>query len=152
MIADKVVIKGTVCTYDAEVRNMIEEALKQIAKSTCEAAGAGVNIDYVRDCPSMYNDPEETKRIEQMAQHVVGTENVHEMEPMMGSEDYAFYQEKIPGVYFIVGGENPDGRAVYPHHHPMFNADERAMLNIGKVFISSVLNYFSDGEVEPAGE
>ena len=152
VIADKAVIKGTVRTYDADVRDMIEGALKQIAKSTCEAAGAGVHIDYVRDCPSMYNDPEEAKRIAQMAKHVVGKENVHNMEPMLGSEDYAFYQEKIPGVYFIVGGENPDIGAVYPHHHPKFNADERAMLNIGKVFVSSVLNYLSDGEIEPSGE
>ncbi|SFB12284.1 amidohydrolase [Lentibacillus halodurans] len=152
VIADKAVIKGTVRTYDAEVRNMIEEALKQIAKSTCEAAGAGVNIHYVRDCPSMYNDPEEAKRIEKIAQYVVGTENVREMAPMMGSEDYAFYQEEIPGVYFIVGGENPDIGAVYPHHHPMFNADERSILNIGKVFISSALSYLSDEEIVPTGK
>lgn len=64
VIPDKAVIRGTVRTYDAEVRDMVENALKQIAKSTCEAVGAGVNIDYIRDCPSMYNDPEEAGRIE----------------------------------------------------------------------------------------
>ncbi|RYG73691.1 amidohydrolase [Lentibacillus lipolyticus] len=151
IIPDKAVIKGTVRTYDADVRDTVEHAMKQIAKSTCEAAGASVNVDYVRDCPSMYNDANEANRVMEMAKLAVGVDQVQEMAPMTGSEDFAFYQEEIPGVYFIAGGQNPDIGAVYPHHHPMFNADERAMLNVGKVFISSALNYLSDGEIVPNG-
>lgn len=148
VIPDKATIKGTVRTYDAEVRDMIEKAMEQITKSTCEAAGADMNFEYVRDCPSMFNDAEEAKRVEKMAKLVVGEENVTEMEPMMGSEDYAYYQQEIRGVYFIVGGENEDINAVYPHHHPKFTVDERSMLIIGKVFISTALNYLSDGEIK----
>lgn len=63
---------------------------------------------------------------------------------MMGSEDFAYYQKVVKGSYFLVGGRNPELKATYPHHHPMFDVDERSMAYIGKVFIGTVLNFMND--------
>ncbi|GAA0449852.1 amidohydrolase [Alkalibacillus silvisoli] len=139
IIPEKAILKGTVRTYSAEVRDMIEQAMHEITKMTCEAAGASFEIDYVRDCPSMYNDPIETERIAQLGAKVFGEEKVVEMEPLMGSEDFAYFQEEVPGVYFVIGGGNPDIGADYPHHHPMFDVDERAISHIAKMMIASVM-------------
>lgn len=57
---------------------------------------------------------------------------------MNGSEDYAYYQREIPGAYFIIGGGNEELKATYPHHHPKFDIDERAIKDIGKMFIGTV--------------
>ncbi|UCZ53447.1 amidohydrolase [Bacillus shivajii] len=149
VIPDKAMIKGTVRTYNDEVRRNIEIALRRVATSTCEGTGAKANIEFFGDCPSIYNDSKETDRVKEMATLIFDEGKVVEAEPLMGSEDYSLYQQHVPGVYFIVGGENRDINAVYPHHHPKFNVDERSMKDISKVFISSVLNYLSDGKVKP---
>ncbi|MHC8515572.1 M20 metallopeptidase family protein [Sporosarcina sp. ITBMC105] len=144
VIPDRAVIKGTVRTYDEQVREMIEEAMKLITKTTCEAAGATYSIHYEKDCPSIWNDPSETKRVAQVAKELFGEDHVSYGEPMMGSEDFAYYQKVVKGSYFLVGGRNPELHATYPHHHPMFDVDERSMAYIGKVFIGTVLNFMND--------
>ena len=139
VIPDRAIIKGTVRTFDEEARGIIEEALENVTKATCSANGARVDYEYIKDCPSIYNDPSETKRVVEVARGLFGEENLITGIPMMGSEDFAFYQKEIPGVYFLVGGRMKEEDAVYPHHHPKFNVDERAMINIGKMFISLVM-------------
>ncbi|MFD0951887.1 M20 metallopeptidase family protein [Virgibacillus natechei] len=139
VIPDTAVIKGTVRTFDEDSRAIIEKAMEQIVKSTCEAAGATVEYEYVKDCPSIWNDPVTAKNVQEKAAVLVGEENLNRIDPMMGSEDFAFYQKEIPGVYFTVGGRNSEIDATYPHHHPRFNVDERAMINIGKMFLSIVM-------------
>ncbi|HAM81764.1 M20 metallopeptidase family protein [Ornithinibacillus bavariensis] len=149
VIPDSAVIKGTVRTFDEEARTIIAEALENVTNATCTANGATVDFEYIKDCPSIYNDPQETKRVEEMATLLVGKENLITGVPMMGSEDFAFYQKEVPGVYFLVGGRNEEIGAVFPHHHPKFTIDERAILHIGNMFISLVFNFLSDGKIKP---
>lgn len=128
VIPETASIKGTVRTFDEGARNIIEESMERIVKATCEAAGADVEYEYVQDCPSIWNDPAETKHVQEKAATLFGEENLNRLDPMTGSEDFSFYQKEIPGVYFTVGGGNPELDATFPHHHPRFNVDERAML------------------------
>ncbi|MFD2044818.1 M20 family metallopeptidase [Ornithinibacillus salinisoli] len=144
IIPDTAIIKGTVRTYSEEARTIIEKAMEQITKTTCEGTGAGLEYEYIRDCPSIWNDPMETERVAKIATSLFGSEIVKQSEPMNGSEDFAFYQKEIPGVYFIVGGGNPDINATYPHHHPKFNIDERSIIDISNMFITATLDYLSD--------
>lgn len=139
IIPDTAVIKGTVRTFDEEARTIIEEALESVTRSTCAQNGAEVDYEYIKDCPSIYNDPNETKRVEDVAKGLFGEENLSTDTPMMGSEDFAFYTKEIPAVYFTVGGRSEELASDYPHHHPKFNVDERAIVNIGKMFISLVM-------------
>lgn len=147
IIPDSASLKGTVRTYDEETRTMIEKAMEQITKSTCEAAGATANFKYINDCPSMFNDATETNRVREVASWIMGAENVSEGEKMTGSEDFAYYQKVVPGTYFMVGGGNPELNAIYPHHHPKFNVDEQSIQHIGKIFIGSALHFLSEGQI-----
>lgn len=144
VIPDTASIKGTVRTYDEGVRKLIQESMEKIVKSTCEAADATYELKYVNDCPSIYNDPMETERVEKVAKSILGEENVVKGDPMMGSEDFAYYQKVVPGVFFMVGGHNEELNATYPHHHPKFDVDERSMKEIGKVFIGIVFDYLEN--------
>jgi amidohydrolase len=143
-------LKGTVRTFDDGVRDMIEESIGQITKSTCEAAGATFKYDYQRGYPAVWNHPDETRRVEKLTKTIVGDEKVKQMKPIMGGEDFSYYLQKVPGTFFFVGGGNPEIGATYPHHHPMFDVDERSMLITGKIFISSVLHYLSNGTIQPS--
>lgn len=132
-------IKGTVRTFDEDVRDLIEKSIGQLAKSTCEGAGAQAKYSYERGYPAVWNHPNETKFVEEIAKKQVGAQNVIKISPQMGMEDFAYYLQKVPGTFFWVGGRNSDINAEYPHHHPKFDVDERSMLNIGKMFISIFL-------------
>lgn len=141
VIPNTAYMKGTVRTFDEDVRNQMEATIGQITKATCEAAGATATYRYSRGYPAMWNHPEETSRIERLASPVLGQNNVIRMVPMMGGEDFAYYLQKIPGSFFFVGGGNPEVGANYPHHHPMFDVDERSMIVTGKIFIAALLDH-----------
>jgi amidohydrolase len=140
VIPDKAYIKGTVRTYDANVRDQVEEELNVIAKKTAEKHGASIDVDYSRGYISLYNHPKETEFIKKLSTEIVGDENVAIKPADMGGEDFAYYVDRVPGTFFWVGGGNPKLNAVYPHHHPKFDVDENSMILIGKVFISAVFN------------
>lgn len=143
VIPDSVKIRGTVRTFDEDIRDLMEASIGKVTKAVCDSADAEYDYTFLRDAPSMWNDPDETSRVEAVAKTVVDSEKVNRIAPMMGSEDFSYYQQKVKGCYFLVGGKNPEINAVYPHHHPKFDVDEQAMITIGKVFIATVLDYLS---------
>lgn len=134
-------LKGTVRTFDEDVRELIEKEIEALTKATCEGAGAGYSYRYSRGYPALWNHPEETDRVERLAKDLLGAAQVNRMAPIMGGEDFAYYLQKVPGTFFFVGGGNPEIGASYPHHHPKFNVDERSMLITGKLFLAAILDY-----------
>lgn len=140
VIPDTALLKGTVRTYKSDIRDMIEERLKQITEATCVATGASYEIDYLRGYDPVWNHPEETKYIQDVAAEVLGADNVIEAKPSMGGEDFCYYLQEVPGTFFNVGAKLSDADKVYPHHHPRFDFDEKAMVNIGKLFLAAIAN------------
>lgn len=136
-------IAGTARTFDEENRTRIEEAIGQLVKATCEGHGATYSYKYDRGYPTLNNHPEETAFLKEQAADVVGGKNIIEMAPVMGGEDFAYYLQHVPGCFFFTGVRNEDIGASYPHHHPMFDIDERGMLVAAKVFANVVLNYLN---------
>ena len=141
IIPGSAVLKGTIRSFDEDVRQLLEVFLKEVTQATCLAAGASVKIEFIKGYPAVHNHTEATKRIEALAKPIVGVDKVKRMTPIMGGEDFSYYLQKVPGTFFFVGGENPNLNAIYPHHHPKFDVDERAMLIAGKVFLSAVVHH-----------
>lgn len=145
VVAEKAKISGTVRTFDPDIRDEIEKKIETIAKHTCQAAGADCEFSYERGYPAVKNHPEETELLANAAKQVVGSDNVFEMEPVMGGEDFAYYLQHVPGTFFFTGARNEEIGAEYPHHHPRFNIDERAMPIAAKTLAAAALNYLNDG-------
>ncbi len=83
VIPNTAYLKGTVRTFDADVREMIQKEIAQIAKATCETFGAEAKVNYLQGYPSVWNHPPETARIERIAKTLLGEENVTKMVPLM---------------------------------------------------------------------
>ncbi|MFD1361915.1 M20 metallopeptidase family protein [Lentibacillus salinarum] len=141
VIPDKATIKGTVRTFDPDVRDWVEKSIEKIAVSTCNGLGASAIVNYVRGYPAVVNHSEETNRVERIASELYGKDNVKRIPPQMGMEDFAYYLKEAPGTFFWVGGAMEDSKDVYPHHHPKFNVQEKSMFYIGKLFIATVFDY-----------
>jgi amidohydrolase len=141
VIADKAVLEGTVRTFDEDVRKQVENQIHSIVEGITSAFGAGYSIDYLNGYPALFNHPQETGTVRSLLLEVFKEENVLEMKPTMGAEDFSYYLREKPGTYFRVGSQNEDKATHYPHHHPKFDFDERALLNSQKSFIKIVSHY-----------
>lgn len=141
VIPDKAKIEGTVRTFDEDVRNAVEKEIHSIVAGITSANQAEYELDYLRGYPALYNHVEETKTVQEILKDVFDEDGVIALRPSMGAEDFAYFLKEKRGTYFKVGSRNQDEGTHYPHHHPKFDIDERALLNIEKAFIKIIFHY-----------
>lgn len=146
IVADRARIKGTVRTFDPEIRRSIEEKIRLVVKGISEAAEAGYDIKYKRGYPVVVNRREEVELVRSVVADLFGPEHYREVEPSMGAEDFAHYLQCKPGAFYFVGARGDDAATHYPHHHPKFDFDERALLVSGKLFLGIAARYLLEGK------
>lgn len=143
VIADTAVLSGTIRTFDEDVRSLIEEEMEQLISGVCKAFQATYTFTYTKGYPPTVNTEEETLILEScIKQNLPETKLVTIGKPGMGGEDFAYYLQQRPGSFFSVGARNEEIGAIYPHHHPKFTFDERAMLDTAKIFLS-IVDYYA---------
>lgn len=141
IIADTAKLEGTVRTFDEDVRQQVKENIYTITKGITEAFGAKATIDYLHGYPALYNHEIETDQVRTIFENHFSKENIVELQPSMGAEDFAYFLLEKPGTYFKVGSRNENSDTHFPHHHPKFDIDERALLNTAKAFVAIVDHY-----------
>lgn len=144
VIADRVVLAGTIRTFEEEVRIQMEQELEAVLNATCLAFGASYEYRYTRGYPPVYNHQRETEFLAQLASTVPGVDQVITCPPFMIGEDFAYYLEKVPGTFFFTGAKKPEWETAYPHHHVRFDFDERAMLIAAKTLGKATLTYLKE--------
>ena len=129
VIADSAKLSGTVRTFNPDIRVLMQREMERIVEGTALANNCTIELDYQPGYPALVNHEDETLFLKAVAETIPGVEKVLETEPHMGGEDFGYYLEKVPGTFFFTGAmpENP-----YPHHHPKFDFDEKAMLIAAK--------------------
>ncbi|MNJ44649.1 M20 family metallopeptidase [Paenibacillus bouchesdurhonensis] len=143
VIADTCRLAGTVRCFHEETRKTIRDRIEQLAQGTAQAYGAGVSIDYMTGYPSLVNHQEEFERFQNVAAKEAGL-GVELSPQIMPAEDFAYYLQRVPGCFMLVGAGNPAKNAAYPHHHPKFDIDEEAMLHAASLMIAMAEAYQSD--------
>lgn len=146
VIAEKVTLKGTVRTFDEQVRTLIENEIELLLKTVCEGYHATYKYKFDRGYPPVVNHKKETRFLADIACQIPEVRNVIECAPFMIGEDFAYYLEKVPGTFFITGAKNPEWESAFPHHHSQFNFDEKAMLIVAKTLGLATLNYLKQGK------
>nr|WP_052002132.1 M20 family metallopeptidase [Halalkalibacter wakoensis] len=147
VIADSATLVGTVRTFDSSVQDFIIERMEQITNGICLAMGADYELDYKKGYPAVVNDVTETEQFIDAAIQVQDDVIVHQMEPVMGGEDFAYYLQHVPGTFFFTGAGNENEGIVYPHHHPKFDFDEKAMLIAAKCLASSAIQFLNRKQI-----
>lgn len=124
IIANKVVLEGTVRTFSRETLATIQEDMQRIVSNTAAAFGATANVTkYNHMTPPLINDNEDLNKIAQDAViKLYGEEALGHLPTMMGSEDYAFFMEKVPGIYCFLGSR--DAEHHYINHHEKYDVPE----------------------------
>jgi amidohydrolase len=144
IIPEEAKLMGTIRCLDPKIQLKIHENIKKVVKGIAESAGATAEIKIDLGNPVTYNNPELTKKMLPSLEDAAGGENnVRVTVPATGAEDFAKYQEKIPGFFFFLGGMSKGKTAaeVAPHHTPDFFIDEAGFTLGMKAFCHLVVDY-----------
>lgn len=148
VIADQATFSGTIRTLDPQTRELMEREMKAIVNGISATFHATAEINFIHGYPSIVNHVKETELFMKAARNDMGLENVLEIPPMMAGEDFAYYLQHVPGMFFFTGAEMDQKEDVYPHHHPRFDFNERAMSVAGKLMLSVVYQYLNGQDKE----
>lgn len=126
IIPESVELVGTLRTFDSDTRTTIHERVQRTATGIADSAGAHAEVHIDKGYPVTYNDPELTERMLPTLRRVAG-DGLAEAPQTTGAEDFSYYQQEVPGLFFFVGvgADDPDKR--HPNHSPRFYADERGL-------------------------
>ncbi len=127
VIPDRVMLRGTIRTFDLGVRETVLKRVTEVASGVAAALGCAASVQLTPLTPPVVNDPELAARVRRVARRVLPGVLVEETERSMVSEDMAFFLRAVPGCFVLIGSANPSRGLDAPHHNPQFDFDEAAL-------------------------
>ncbi|OZI07117.1 N-acyl-L-amino acid amidohydrolase [Siphonobacter sp. BAB-5385] len=143
IIPEEVNMMGTIRYLDAPMQKVIHDNLRQVAEKTAESQGAKADVKIDVMYPVTYNDPALTDQMVGSLEEVAGKDNVLLTPAVTGAEDFSFFQQKVPGLFFFLGGAplNKSQAQTAPHHTPDFYIDEGGFELGIRAFCHLVVDY-----------
>jgi len=126
VIPPSVEVLGTIRCFDDAVRRMLKSELVELSSSLARSMGGRATVEFVEELPCLVNDERFCAIVAEAAGAVVGPSNVTAPKPLLGGEDMSLILQRVPGAMIFLGCGN-DEEARFPHHHPAFAVDERAL-------------------------
>ena len=143
IIPEDLYMLGTIRTLDNGMKATVLKRLEEIVYNVAKSNNIEANITYLVSYPITYNDPYLYEEILPTLERVNGKKNVRLMKAITGAEDFSYFQEKVPGTYFFIGGQKPgvDLSTVAPHHTPDFYVDDSAISTGIRSMVGLTLDY-----------
>jgi len=145
IIPDEVVMEGTIRVLDPALTQDVHDRVRRTAERIAESAGTTAEVAIDVYGPVTFNGPELTRRMAPTLERAAGPGGAVVVPPVMPSEDFAYFQERIPGLYFFLG-VNADGvsaEEAAPNHSPLFFANEDALPAGVRAMASLAIDYLA---------
>ena len=126
IIPESVEMIGTIRTFGEAQQSLVHRRINEVATNIAESAGAKAEVTIAIGYPVTFNDEALTDKMIPTLEALAGKDNVIISPVATGAEDFSYFQKKIPGFFFFLGGM-PKGKSPYeaaPHHTPDFYIDE----------------------------
>jgi amidohydrolase len=145
IIPDQVEMTGTIRTFDEEMRSDVHARIKHIAESIAQANHATAEVKIEKAVPVTVNDPALTERMAPTLQRIAGKANVMVQPRVMVAEDFSYFQQRVPGLFFFVGitPKDQDMSAAAPNHSPRFYIDESGLLPGARALAALAVDFLS---------
>lgn len=142
IIPNSVTLEGDVRSCSPDVSKLVCRRFKELLEGIAAAYNCTYELEYTDDYPPVINNGELAEIAKKMLmKNIVPGLTLQESNITMGSEDFSYYQEKIPGL-FVFFGAQPNGEW-YQHHHPKFNIDESCLVNSAKFFANFAVEFLN---------
>ena len=147
IIPDKVEMIGTLRSLDRGMRDEMHERIRRTSEQIAASADARAEVEITRGYPMTYNDAALTARMAPTLRKVAGADHVILGRASLGAEDFAFYQEKVPGLFFGLGTRpmNQTSEEAAPNHSPQFFVDESGLLLGVKALANLAVDFLNAG-------
>jgi amidohydrolase len=145
VIPETATFGGTIRSHKPELRESLPKRVKEILDGVVSGMRGSYEFNLMSKFPATINDEKMTAFAVNVAKEILGGDKILLMKPLMGSEDFSFYLQKIPGTFAFLGVENKEKGIIYPQHHPKYEIDED-ILPIGTTFHVAVALEYLKGE------
>ncbi|NMA94077.1 MAG: amidohydrolase [Clostridiales bacterium] len=140
IIPNEVKMEGTVRTFEAGTA--VEEIMRRIVENTAAAFGTTAEFHFEMITPPVIHDSEKMVLLaKNAAEKLYGKQSVCDMQPLMGSEDFAYYLQKVPGVFGIIGINDVAKGYIYSNHHEKFDFEESAVVRGCAIMAQFAVDY-----------
>jgi amidohydrolase len=145
IIPDQVEMTGTIRTFDEGMRQDVHARIKHIAESIAEANHAQAEVRIDKAVPVTVNDPALTEKMIPTLKRIGGDGGSRPHQRVMVAEDFSYFQEKIPGLFYFVGvtPKDQDMAAAAPNHSPRFHIDESALVQGTRSLAALAVDFLS---------
>ena len=145
VISNEAVLEGIIRTLGPETRQKMLDLFAGTVRGICEGMGASVEIDITESYAGIVNRDEMVELVRRAAAGTLGTDRVRVMQqPTMGTEDFGYFIQDVPGAFFWIGVGNPQIGADQPIHSPRFIADESALASLMALHAAVALSFLED--------
>ena len=145
IISNEVTMRGTVRTFDPAVRSRIADDMQHIISLTAQTFGCTGELDYEwKTGPVLHTDERMNALVRSAAEKVYGEGQIARETHGTFSDDFAFFSERRPAFYAMIGVRSEKLGCVYPHHHECFNVDESALKLGTAMFVQVTEDYLSE--------
>lgn len=141
IIPESAELIGTIRSLDADMKAKIIKRMTEMTETIAKAYGGEATITFENFTSITYNDPDLTATMLPTLQKVAGADHVVLTKAVTGGEDFSYFQEVVPGLYFFLGGMTPGNTEAFPHHTPDFIIDESGLLLGVKTMTQLAIDY-----------
>ena len=136
IIAENVKLEGTIRAFKPNVYDNMKLRMNEICKGIELAYNCNINLYIKDDYPAVNNDKNLFKEFTEAMKCYYKEDKVIKLDPLMISEDFSYYQKKVPGLFFMLGARNEDKGYINGLHNINFNFDEQVLLNGLEIYIN----------------
>jgi amidohydrolase len=146
IIPDEVKLEGTVRTFDPQMREQLLEKMQHTSEHIAAASGATAQFHHHGFAAVTWNDATLTEWAMPTLQWAAGKAGVAPIKPITASEDFSFFQQEVPGVFFFLGiaPDNTPVDQTAPNHSPYFQVNEKALENGVRALTGLALDYLAN--------
>jgi len=137
IIPPEVQLQGTLRSFDQKWRQEALDWLRQTTESLAALHGVEATLEVRAGYPPLINDEQATELVREVALELLGSDHIVPFRPVMWAEDFAYYSQRFPAAFWLLGVRPPEQQTMPGLHHPSFAPDERA-LPIGAALLAAV--------------
>jgi amidohydrolase len=141
VLPERAELAGTARSFDPEVRERIPALVEEVVRGVTSAHGVTYELDYQFGYQPVVND----ERATALVREAIDPEMLTDLAPIMGGDDFSAYLARVPGCYAFIGAGDEGSGAVFPHHHPRFRIDERALATGVRLHVEVALRALKEG-------
>ena len=143
IVAGETWFDGTARFFEPQLGTAIEAKMRRIIEGSAATFGVTAELAYATTVPPTVNDAALTELVRSVAADLLGAGSLVPLAPVMGSEDFSYFAQAVPGVFVGIGAGNPQRGLVHPSHHPEFDIDEGCLDVMTRLFVGFARAYLA---------